>query len=95
MEILHKEGEVMTCQAEECSYNQMDVCHAQKIAVGGPHAMCDTYTTRGATDLMTDAGSVGRCDILQCSFNDDRSCDASGITVGHHEQHADCMTYRA
>ena len=95
MQMFCKEGEVVTCQAQECSYNDREVCHAPKIRVGGSHAACDTYTTAGAIDKGDDTGSVGSCDLMQCVFNDGRRCNASGVTIAQHEQHADCMTYRA
>jgi hypothetical protein len=94
MQLFHNEGEVLTCQVMECSYNDREICHADEISVGGNHATCDTFTTAGVANRQDDMGSVARCDILQCSFNDQQACNASGITVGHHESHADCLTYR-
>lgn len=95
MRFLEQEGAIMTCNVEQCSYNQAEECHAQAIHVGGQHPQCDTFTT-GPVDELASAteGDVGGCDMMECHFNEDRECEASGITVATHEMHADCLTYR-
>lgn len=90
-----KEGSVLTCRVDECSYNDSEICHAPGIQVGGEHAMCASFTTDRSSGRNSDMADVGRCDATMCAFNSGQGCGAPGITVEHHEQHADCATYRA
>ena len=39
------ESRVLTCLAEECSYNCRDECCAPMVEVGDEHPSCDTFTT--------------------------------------------------
>lgn len=95
MRFLEQEGSIMTCTATQCSYNQVEECHAESIHVGGEHAKCDTFTTMQITDLASSSeGDVSGCDMIECHFNKDRDCDASGVTVTSHDGHADCLTFR-
>ncbi|MHB1323339.1 MAG: DUF1540 domain-containing protein [Coriobacteriia bacterium] len=95
MKFLEQEGAIMTCNATQCSYNQVEECHAESIHVGGDHAICDTFTTTGAQELATSTeGEVGGCDMIECHFNEDRDCEANGVTVATHNGHADCFTFR-
>jgi len=84
---------VMTCHAEDCSYNCDEECCAPMIQVGDEHPMCDMYTT--ATVERSDADPmVSKCVVDECHFNANMSCSAAGITLWKHAGHADCATYR-
>jgi hypothetical protein len=87
------EAHVMTCLAEDCSYNCRDECCAPAIEVGAEHPACDTFTT-GAVDEATGVPPVRECKVVDCHFNDSAECLASGITMIHHAGHADCATFR-
>lgn len=87
-------GNVLTCHAEECSYNDTMRCMAERIVVGSDHSVCDTFTT-GPAQMVGHEARVKDCSMTMCDFNDDMSCEAAGITVDRHSGHADCATYRA
>ena len=42
---------VMTCLAEDCSYNCRDECCAPTIEVGDEHPRCDTFTTGEVAEI--------------------------------------------
>jgi hypothetical protein len=88
-----EEGHVLTCLAQDCSYNNDCECDAPKIEVGDDHARCDTYTT-GEVSRIGAEPMVAKCDITECHFNEARSCDAAGVTMATHAGHADCVTFR-
>ncbi len=95
MKLMEQEGAIMTCNVTQCSYNQVEECHAESIHVGGDHAICDTFTTTGVQEVVSSTeGEVGGCDMIECHFNEDRDCEASGVTVAMHNGHADCFTFR-
>ena len=86
---------ISMCEMNECFYNDSMTCHAQAINVGGPHQMCDTFIANSHHGGdMSSSGSVGACKVEDCSYNESMCCSASEIQVGHHENHADCMTYK-
>jgi hypothetical protein len=87
------ESRVMTCLAEDCSYNCRDECCAPAVEVGAEHPACDTFTT-GAVSESDGVPPVQDCKVTDCSFNSSMSCVASGITMIDHSGHADCATYR-
>jgi hypothetical protein len=89
-----RDGAVMTCTVEDCSYNMLEECRAPRIEVGGKHPYCDTYTREEAQLAEKDA-FVAACMTEQCSFNQEERCVARGITLDCHDGHADCATYRA
>lgn len=88
-----QQGPVLTCQKEDCSYNQKDCCYADGIEVGDDHPLCDTYTHE---DVRTNHSTsmVSACHVVDCVFNQDQDCHSPGITVGSHIGHADCLTAR-
>lgn len=90
---MQSDSHVMTCLAEECSWNCRDECCAPGVEIGDDHPRCDTFTT-GAVLPTSDMAGVQDCKVSDCHFNDAMSCGASGITLGSHHDHADCMTYR-
>ena len=90
---MQSEAHVMTCLAEDCSWNCRDECCAPTITVGSDHPRCDTFTT-GEVRPLDDMAAVGQCNVAECHFNHDMVCDASGITLNPHSGHADCLTYR-
>lgn len=87
------EAHVLTCLAEDCSYNCRDECCAPSIEVGADHPACDTFTT-GAVQEAEGEPPVLDCKVADCHFNQSMTCLASGITMVHHSGHADCATYR-
>lgn len=87
------ESHVMTCLAEECSWNCREECCAPSVQIGDDHPKCDTYTT-GAVSPLGDMAPVKGCLVTDCHFNHELGCDAAGITLSIHSAHADCMTYR-
>lgn len=87
------EAHVMTCLAEDCSYNCRDECCAPMIEVGAEHPACDTYTT-GAVIESDGVPPVQECKVGDCHFNNATHCTAGGITMITHSGHADCVTYR-
>lgn len=90
---MQNEAPVVTCLAEECSWNCKDECCAPAVEIGDEHPRCDTFTT--GTVIPVDAMSaVSDCKVADCHFNQAMSCEASGITLSRHQDHADCMTYR-
>lgn len=88
-----EEAHVMTCLAEQCSWNCMDECCAPKIEVGSDHPRCDTFTTEPVHPMDVEA-VVEDCSVGDCRFNHDMACGAAGITLSTHSGHADCLTYR-
>lgn len=87
------ESHVLTCSAEDCSYNCRDVCCAPAVEVGAEHSACDTFTT-GPVELRGAEPQVQDCRVLDCHFNRLEMCTAAGITMIIHAQHADCATFR-
>ena len=87
------EARVLTCLAEDCSYNCRDECCAPSIEVGADHPACDTFTT-GAVDEAEGVPPIRECMVSHCHFNEAMSCSASGVTMISHSGHADCATYR-
>lgn len=87
------EAPILTCQAIDCSYNNMEICHAGQIEVGDDHAKCDTYT-HTSVSLSDAEPCVSKCHITECYFNESMGCHASGVTVATHAGHADCLTVR-
>lgn len=87
------DGHVLTCLAEDCSYNCDAMCCAQEIMVGDDHPACDMFT-HAAVSRMSKAPKVTQCVVGKCHFNRARTCGASGITLMPHADHADCATYR-
>jgi Domain of Unknown Function (DUF1540) len=87
------EAHVLTCLAEDCSYNCEDECCAPKIEVGADHPKCDMFTTSRVR--VTDGEpAISQCMVDQCHFNSSRECSASGVTMTTHSGHADCATFR-
>ena len=87
------EATVMTCRAEDCSYNCRDECCAPAIEVGSDHPKCDTFTT-GEVPIAERPATVHDCLVSECHFNRRMACSAAGVTLSTHSGHADCMTYR-
>lgn len=87
------EAHVLTCLADDCSYNCRDVCCAPAIEVGAEHPACDTFTT-GAVQVREGEPGVQDCKVMDCHFNSSESCNAAGVTMIMHSGHADCATYR-
>lgn len=84
---------VLTCLAEDCSWNCRDECCAPSVEIGDDHPKCDTFTT-GMVIPKEDMAPVQDCKVSDCHFNTAMACGAAGITMGVHGGHADCMTYR-
>ncbi len=91
--MMQSDSHVLTCLAEDCSYNCRDECCAPTITVGAQHPACDTFTT-GAVIESSGEPPVQACMVSDCHYNSSMSCVASGITVTQHSNHADCATYR-
>ena len=84
------------CSMEECDYNNGKRCTALAINLGGPHQMCDTFIGDGSKGGTGAANAlVGACKVKNCSMNKDLMCLASAIRVSRHEDHPDCLTFRA
>jgi len=90
---MHGEPLVLTCLAEDCSWNCRDECCAPSVEIGDDHPRCDTFTT-GEVIPMPQMAAIKDCQVSDCHFNNSRMCGASGITLNSHASHADCMTYR-
>lgn len=90
---MQSETHVVTCLAEDCSWNCRDECCAPAVEIGDEHPSCDTFTT-GAVIPANDMAGVQDCKVSDCHFNHMMACGAKGITLGQHQDHADCMTYR-
>jgi hypothetical protein len=84
---------VMTCLAEDCSYNCRDECCAPKVEVGEDHPRCDTFTT-GEVSIGIGEPPVQDCMVTDCHYNESMACNAAGITMSTHSEHADCLTFR-
>ena len=87
------EARVMTCLAEDCSYNCREECCAPRVEVGEDHPECDMFTT-GAVAEFDGMPRIGDCKVRDCHFNESTSCVAAGVTMITHSGHADCATYR-
>jgi hypothetical protein len=87
------EAHVLTCLAEDCSYNCREVCCAPAVEIGAEHPACDTFTT-GSVPVGAGEPGVQDCKVMDCHFNNAESCTASGITMITHSGHADCATFR-
>lgn len=90
---MQSEAIVMTCKAEDCSYNCREECCAPAIEVGEDHPRCDTFTT-GEVSLTDAASTVQDCKASDCHFNHAMACSAAGVTLATHASHADCLTFR-
>ena len=90
---MQSEATVMTCLAEDCSYNCRDECCAPAIEIGDEHPQCDTFTT-GEVAVADTSATVQDCMVSDCHFNHQMSCSAAGITMTTHSGHADCLTFR-
>lgn len=90
---MQSDTHVMTCLAEDCSWNCRDECCAPSITVGDEHPRCDMFTT-GEVMPREDMAAVGGCNVMDCHFNHGKACGAAGITLDEHAGHADCLTYR-
>jgi len=90
---MEMKAHVLTCLAEDCSYNCRDECCAPMVEVGSEHPQCDTFTT-GEVMIGQGEPRIQDCQVADCHYNSMMSCVASGITLGTHAGHADCMTYR-
>ena len=90
---MESQSHVMTCLAEDCSWNCRDECCAPSVEIGDDHPRCDTFTT-GAVTPLDEMAAVQDCKVMDCHFNSDMACGAAGITLSTHSEHADCMTYR-
>lgn len=91
--MIQTESHVLTCLAEDCSYNCRDECCAPVIEVGSEHPACDTFTT-GAVEEAAGEPQISKCDVGQCHYNHDSLCGAAGVTMLAHSGHADCATFR-
>lgn len=91
MQIL--DGHVMTCLAEQCSYNCNDECCAPGITVGDEHPACDMFTMR-PVERSDHEPRVDACMVGDCHFNRSSACHAAGVTLTVHAEHADCATFR-
>ena len=87
------ESHVLTCGAEDCSYNCRDVCCAPAVEIGAEHPACDTFTT-GAVEVRNVEAPIRDCKVEDCHFNSLEMCTASGVTMITHAHHADCATFR-
>ena len=88
---------VIGCMLGKCLYNDNRKCRARIISIGdGDHPRCDTFiigkSKGGDTKTM---GRVGDCKVIKCSYNDSQKCTVKNIDVGLHDQHADCLTFKA
>lgn len=87
------DAHVMTCLAEDCSFNCRDECCAPTVEVGEDHPRCDTFTT-GQVAIAPGEPLVQDCKVSECHYNDSMGCMAAGITMATHSGHADCLTFR-
>jgi hypothetical protein len=90
---MQSEAIVMTCLAEDCSYNCREECCAPAIEIGDDHPRCDTYTT-GEVAVADTSAIVQDCMVSDCHFNNKMTCGATGVTLATHSGHADCLTFR-
>ena len=88
------QSHVLTCTAQDCSYNCRDICCAPSIEVGEDHPACDTFTT-GMVQIGNEESPIQDCKVSDCHFNSSWACTASGVTMVTHSGHADCATFRA
>lgn len=88
-----QQSTVMTCLAQDCSYNCREECCAPAIEIGDTHPKCDMFTT-GEVSIADKTAAVQDCLVSDCHFNATMSCTAAGVTLAAHSDHADCMTYR-
>lgn len=85
---------VLSCNVQECVYNEGMECHATSITVGESHPSCDTFTVdQSGAMTQGEIAEVSQCMVDQCKYNRNMSCNAQGVTVGHHADHADCNTF--
>lgn len=86
------QSRVLSCQVNECGYNDSKECRAPVVYIGSDHAACDTFTEVGVPQLDAEP-KIASCHIDECRFNEQMACNASGIDVARHQQHADCGTF--
>ena len=86
---------IISCNVNECAYNQNDTCHAMAITVGGgPDHRCDTFFTAPAKGGSPETqGAVGACRTTACMYNQNLECAAPGIRIGREGQDIDCLTF--
>lgn len=86
---------IVDCNADKCSYNSDNKCHAMAITVGGPGPICDTVFETSIKGGVPDmSGGVGACKIMDCCHNEMLECSArEGIHVRLHENQAECETF--
>jgi hypothetical protein len=87
------EAHVLTCLAEDCSYNCRDECCAPQVEIGEDHPKCDTFTT-GEVRVREGEPRIQDCMVADCHYNSEMACHAAGITLSAHSDHADCATFR-
>jgi hypothetical protein len=87
---------ILECKMEQCSFNSGSRCMAIAVNIGGPHPACDTFIMDEERAAERDAPViVGACKVKNCGFNRNLLCVAKNIRVGRHEEHPDCVTFRA
>lgn len=89
---------IIGCDVTDCAYNKHNSCHTLAITVGGPEAcpQCDTFVSGNQSAGIIDMiAGVGACKVSTCSFNESLECNADSITVGQHQNHPDCITFKA
>ncbi len=88
-------SKIIKCNAEECSYNKQQQCHALAITVGDDsQPRCDTFlsSSQKGGDMAT-SGQVGACKVAVCKYNQSLECNAGQIEVGNKAGTAFCLTF--
>lgn len=99
----------LKCKAENCSFNDHEVCKKGDIHVSGKHA-CDCSETNCASftedrayefaeSLCPEPGKIAiDCEVENCTYNQTRKCSASHVDIQGKNaavpSETTCMTFR-
>ena len=82
------------CNVTNCSHNSGEICHADRVNIGGINASNDSNTCCGSflnrllySDLTNCSSESGTCDCLvcyskTCKHNENCLCSLEDISVG-------------
>ena len=82
------------CNVTNCSHNSGEICHADRVNIGGINASNDSNTCCGSflnrllySDLTNCSSESGTCDCLvcyskTCAHNENCLCSLEDISVG-------------
>lgn len=81
----------LKCKAENCSYNDHELCKKGDIHVGGKHACvsnetnCDSFTEKCncefSESLTPDAKATIACEAEKCTYNKNEKCTAGHVDI--------------